>query len=177
MPVSYYITIWSSLSFCTFSAGMSPCFLLSSLKIYDNELRATICSSFNISLAESDPSWTQSTWMQSTLPVRHGGLGIRSAVQLAPSAFLASAAASSGLAHLIMPANMQPPQLSYVDEALVAWSQGYQEQSSFDVAAHYQKSWDSLRVFSIADTLKKVLQINCTEVVSLRHLVRSLGLG
>ena len=67
-------------------------------------------------ISESDPSWTQST-----LPVRHGGLGIRSAVQLAPSAFLASAAASSGLAHLILPANMQPPQLSYVDEALAAY--------------------------------------------------------
>ena len=82
----------------------SPCFLSSSLKIYDDELRATVCSSFNIQLAESDPSW-----IQSTLPVCHGGLGIRSAVQLAPSAFLASAAASSGLAHLILPANMQPP--------------------------------------------------------------------
>ena len=80
-----------------------------------------------IQLAESDHSWTQST-----LPVRHGGLGIRSAVQLAPSAFLASAAAFSGLAHLILPANlpaiMQPPQLSYEDEALAAWSQGCQEQ-------------------------------------------------
>ena len=38
--------------------------------------------------------------------------------------FLASAAASSGVARLILPANMQPPQLSYVDEALAAWSQG-----------------------------------------------------
>ena len=47
---------------------MSPYFLLSSLKIYDEELRATICSSFNIQLAESDPSWTLST-----LPVRHVG--------------------------------------------------------------------------------------------------------
>ncbi|KAL5477115.1 hypothetical protein EMCRGX_G023860 [Ephydatia muelleri] len=126
----------------------SPCFLSSSLKIYDDELRATVCSSFNIQLADSDPSWTQST-----LPVRRGGLGIRSAVQLAPSAFLASAAASSGLAHLILPANMQPPQLSYVDEALAAWSQGCQEQPPTDAAAHHQKTWDSLRVSSIADTL------------------------
>ena len=130
----------------------SPCFLSSSLKIYDDELRATVCSSFNIQLAESDPSWTQST-----LPVRHGGLGIRSAVQLAPSAFLASAAASSGLAHLILPANlpanMQPPQLSYVDEALAAWSQGCQEQPPTDAAAHHQKTWDTIRVSSIADTL------------------------
>ena len=101
----------------------SPCFLSPSLKIYDDELRATICSSFNIHLIESD-----SSWIQSILPVNCGGLGIRSAVQLAPSAFLASAAASSELAHMILPTNMQPTQLSYVDEALVIWSQGYQEQ-------------------------------------------------
>ena len=74
-------------------------------------------------------------------------------MQLAPSAFLASAAASSGLAHLILPANMQPPQLSYVAEALAAWSQGCQEQPHTDVAAHHQKTWDSLRLFSIAETL------------------------
>ena len=37
---------------------MSPYFLSSSLKIYDDELSATICSSFNIQLAEYDPSWT-----------------------------------------------------------------------------------------------------------------------
>ena len=128
----------------------SPCFLSPSLKIYDDELRATICSSFNIHLTESDPSW-----IQSILPVNCGGLGIRSAVQLAPSAFLASAAASSELAHMILPTNMQQTQLSYVDEALVIWSQGCQEQPLTGVAAHHQKSWDSLRLFSMADTLLK----------------------
>ena len=89
--------------------------------------------------------------------MRHGGLEIRSAAQLAPSACLASAAASSRLAHLILPANlpanMQPPQLSYVDEALAAWSQGCQEQPPTDAAAHHQKTWDTIRVSSIADTL------------------------
>ncbi|KAL5468951.1 hypothetical protein EMCRGX_G030112 [Ephydatia muelleri] len=128
----------------------SPCFLSPSLKIYDDELRATICSSFNIHLTESDPSW-----IQSILPVNCSGLGILSAVQLAPSAFLASAAASSELAHMILPTNMQPTQLSYVDEALVIWSQGCQEQPLTGVAAHHQKSWDSLRLFSMADTLLK----------------------
>ena len=72
--------------------------------------------------------------------------------ELAPSAFLASAAASSGLAHLILPANlpanMQPPQLSYVGMRL--WCQ---EQPPTDAAAHHQKTWDKIRVSSIADTL------------------------
>ena len=54
----------------------------------------------------------------STLPVHHGGPGIQSAVQLAPSAILASAAASSKLARLILPANMQPYQFSYLDDSL-----------------------------------------------------------
>ena len=72
---------------------------------------------------------------------------------LVPSAFLASAAASSELAHLILPANMQPLQLSYVDEALAAWSQECEEQPPTDAGAHHQKTWDSLRVSSIADTL------------------------
>ena len=152
MPISYCVTLWPYIPKLLYLLRTSPCFLSSSLKIYDDELRATVCSSFNFQLAESDPSWTQST-----LPVRHGGLGIRSAVQLAPSAFLASAAASSGLAHLILPANlpanMQPPQLSYVDEALAAWSQGCQEQPPTDAAAHHQKTWDTIRVSSIADTL------------------------
>ena len=76
-------------------------------------------------------------------------------MQLAPSAFLASAAASSELAHMILPTNMQQTQLSYVDEALVIWSQGCQEQPLTGVAAHHQKSWDSLRLFSMADTLLK----------------------
>ena len=143
----------------------SPCFLSSSLQIYDDELRATVCSSFNIQLAENDHSWTQST-----LPVRRGGLGIRSAAQLAPSAFLASAAASSGLAHLILPANMQPPQLSYVDEALAAWSQGCHEQPPTDAAA---QTWDLLlQIHNLQTHL-----IQCTGLVSLQHPVRSLVHG
>ena len=57
-------------------------------------------------------------WMQSTLPMCHGGLGIQSAVQLAPSAILAPL----HTCRLIQLATMQPPQFSYVHKALCAWS-------------------------------------------------------
>ena len=93
--------------------------------------------------------------MQSTFPLYRGGLGIRSTVQLASYAFLASAAASTELALLILPASMQPSQLRYVDEALAAWSQGCPEQPPIDAAAHHQKLWGSLKVSSIADILFK----------------------
>eukprot|EP00731_Ephydatia_muelleri_P028679 Em0020g323a len=76
-------------------------------------------------------------------------------LELNPQKSEVVAAASSELAHMILPTNMQPTQLSYVDEALVIWSQGCQEQPLTGVAAHHQKSWDSLRLFSMADTLLK----------------------
>ena len=44
--------------------------------------------------------------LQSSLPVSHGGLGVRSAVQLAPSAFLASAAGCTSLTRRILPLHL-----------------------------------------------------------------------
>ena len=44
----------------------------------DELLKSTVSSIANIRFNENDPAWTQAT-----LPVRCGGLGIRSAVQLA----------------------------------------------------------------------------------------------
>ena len=41
-------------------------------------------------------------WNQATLPVHMGGLGVRSACMLAPSAFLASAAAKLPLQYAIL---------------------------------------------------------------------------
>lgn len=70
----------------------SPCFLSLELLIYDNLLKTIVSGITNIHYEEDDPAWTQAT-----LPMKLGGLGIWSAVQLAPSAFLASAAGSSEL--------------------------------------------------------------------------------
>ena len=74
----------------------SPSFLSPCLKSYDDELRALVSRITNVPL--EDPAWSQAS-----LPVRCGGLGIRSAVQLAPSAFLSSAAGSSDLVRRILP--------------------------------------------------------------------------
>jgi hypothetical protein len=45
-------------------------------------------------------------WTQATLPVKFVGLGIRSAEQLAPSTYLASAAAASDLSKSIIPVHV-----------------------------------------------------------------------
>ena len=68
----------------------SPCFDNDELINYDNDLRNMLSKILNIDLSDDG-------WEQASLPVRCGGLGIRSAVSLAPSAYLASAAGSASL--------------------------------------------------------------------------------
>ena len=80
-----------------YSLRSAPCFAVTSLCEYDNVLCSVLSSVTNC-----DMSAHQSAWVQSSLPVKMGGLGIRSAVHLAPSAFLASSAASVSLVHRII---------------------------------------------------------------------------
>ena len=70
----------------------SPSFLSPALDSYDESLKSIVSRITNIHFEANNPAWSQAT-----LPVGVGGLGIRSAVQLAPSAFLASAAATRDL--------------------------------------------------------------------------------
>ena len=60
-----------------------------------------------------------SAWSQATLPVRLGGIGIRRAVQLELSAYLASNRAC------LLPSLSTQYQDPYVELALTMWSQGH----------------------------------------------------
>ena len=81
----------------------------------------TVCSlndhaSIVSSITNSHLTYEDHAWTQATLPVKYGGLGIGIAAQLAPSAFLASAAGSSDLVHQLLPSNLQGTQLLHVAE-------------------------------------------------------------
>ena len=95
----------------------SPCFLSPKLQVYDILLKSITSKITNISFGEDDPAW-----IQATLLVRCGGLGIRSAVKLAPSAFLASAAACSDLIHQIVSSYLQNSPILHWSDALAKWS-------------------------------------------------------
>ena len=69
-----------------FTLRTAPCFLSGHLKSFDDILRSTLSNIVNINLD------SESAWLQASLPVKAGGIGIRRATQLASSAFLASAA-------------------------------------------------------------------------------------
>ena len=77
-----------------------PCFLILALHGFDSLLRSLRGIILNLNL-------TDSAWTQVSLPVQAGGLGVRSTTQLAPSAYLASAA---GCAHLVQQILTQRPQ-------------------------------------------------------------------
>ncbi len=70
----------------------APCFRSATLETYDDCLREILDGVTN-NLLERDSQ----AWVQAILPVKLGGLGIQSAVNIAPSAFLASVHSSSEL--------------------------------------------------------------------------------
>ena len=131
-----------------FTLRTSPSFLSPSLSLYDDKLRSIVSSITNSHLTYEDHAWTQAT-----LPVKYGGLGIRSAVQLAPSAFPASAAGSSDLAHQLLPSGLQCTPLLHVAEGVALWSQLHSQPPPVDTLSHHQKSWDTPVVMATFDTL------------------------
>ena len=69
---------------------LSPCTNHVELERFDSILRSGLSSILNTNI-------TDIGWIQVSLPIGEGGLGIRSAALLAPSAFLASAASTQEL--------------------------------------------------------------------------------
>ena len=114
----------------------APAFLAPSLCEYDSVLCSLLSFITNVQLSSDSL-----TWLQASLPVKYGGLGFRSVVQLAPSCFLSSAAASQELIPQIL--NLQSFLLLYKDEALSCWSAGIPDPSlPSTVDACRQKAWD-----------------------------------
>ena len=81
-------------------------------------------------------------WLQSSLPVREGGLGVRSVVSLAPSAFLASAVSTRPLQQEILPFFFQFPDVTF-DCCLARWSELTSAAPVDGPAATRQRSWDA----------------------------------
>ena len=112
----------------------APCFRLPALQSYDDCLREILSHVTNNNLERGD-----SAWEQATLPVGLGGLGIRSAVDVAPSAYLSSAhSVSRGYPSRVPPYN--PYTVCGRGEA-----GGHESEAPEDVAACKQRAWDSIR--------------------------------
>ena len=117
---------------------MSPCFLSTELEFF-NQLQTTLLGSIaNIDLFVNDLAWTHTT-----LPVWSGGLGIRSVTQLAPSAFLVSAAGSSDLVCQLPPPRLRDAIYPEQKVALKVWRISHQEEPPTTSVCAHQKAWDT----------------------------------
>ena len=116
----------------------SPCSNNSGLHTFDNLLRS--CAS---AITNSELSDVQ--WAQANLPVKAGGLGIRLAKHLAPSAYLAAEYTTRDLQSLILGvsslANRQ-----YEDLELKAWTDLTSSAIPSGNASFKQHEWDKLVV-------------------------------
>ena len=121
----------------------SHCFLSEKLVDFDDLLQSILSSTLNISLGINDPAWPQVQ-----LPMKLGGLGIRSACQLAPSAFLASVAGTSDTLKSMLPASLHNASIPDVESALSIWSQG-----TVPPASCFQKAWDLPKMQLVAQGL------------------------
>lgn len=90
----------------------SPCSGHPSLTRIDGILRQCVSHITNTTLSDDQ-------WAQAALPVKAGGLGIRSASQLAPSAYLSAFFASSELQALIL--SLPSVQLSHHEESALTF--------------------------------------------------------
>ena len=116
----------------------SPCTSNPALIQFDDLQRTAIGKIANCTLNDIN-------WIQASLPVKHGGLGIRSVDVLAPSAFLASAAATLSIQSAALPASFTAID-RHVDMVSAVWSNRYSTQTPEAIACTKQKSWDEASV-------------------------------
>ena len=120
----------------------APCVDHPALTRFDTLLRDAISSITNCALDEV-------VWVQASLPIRVGGLGIRSVVVLASSAFLASAAATSDLQTAILGEDWMTPD-SDISTVVAHWCNDFDAPPPEGPLAKKQKEWDSPAVAKAA---------------------------
>ena len=88
-------------------------------------------------------------WLQASLPVKNGGLGIRSVTTLAPSAFLASAASTLTLQDAMLAQfGNTAPDLA-ITRSTLAWSAMTNYVEPMSERKHIQKAWDGVATLKV----------------------------
>ena len=128
----------------------SPCFDLPCLQDYDDHLRSILSHITNIKFEANG-----SSWLTGHLTSEPGGLGIRSAVHLAPSTFLALADGSRQLVYKILPHRFQAASGTDQEQmkAQTQWRADVNIPPPTQPDSHRMKAWDMPRVEKRANSL------------------------
>ena len=124
----------------------SPCFDNPLLDIFDDTLKRELSLVLNVELNDKQ-------WEQAHLPVHMGGLGVKSAGVLAPSAFLASAAATLPLQDAILSRSVHGEDDPAMRSAILVWTEISLSTIPATALKHVQKACDSLVTASIYQKL------------------------
>ena len=120
-----------------------------------NQLLSTFDSAWHHRLSKIlNVDLNDSQWTQVTLPVHMGGLEVRSAFMLAPSAFLAFSAAMLSLQEAILPEPLCHTDDRAVSYALSVLKTQTSNAEPSNTMKHYQRAWDNLvRISTFMDLL------------------------
>jgi hypothetical protein len=128
----------------------SPCTQHPSLDDFDSVLRTCICNIANVYLNEMQ-------WKQASLPVKAGGLGIRSVSRLSSPAFLASVSSTRHLQELLLDRHVALID-HHFDNTLSEWISEYNLPPPHGEKSHRQKSWDKPAVAKVCTELHSSAQ-------------------
>ncbi|XP_047996387.1 uncharacterized protein LOC125234221 [Leguminivora glycinivorella] len=100
----------------TYTLRTSPTWLyIQDLQHYDDTLKLILESVLNVSLSGDQ-------WLQASLPVRYGGLGVRRVQDIGLVAFLASAFGSANLVSRILAIDSTDTCIPFASDALAKWA-------------------------------------------------------
>ena len=162
-----------------FTLRTAPCFVGSSLKSFDGVVRSALSRSLNLAMDDQ-------AWEQASLPVRWGGLGVRSAEALSTSAYLSSRAASQELMGVILPATFLSVSDQYAPEARRRWDESKGIAPPDPGTTIHQRAWDDafcsaksqeLRGGATPETLARLLACSSDGSGSWLHALPSATLG
>ena len=106
------------------------------LQQYDEQLRLGLQSILNVELNED-------AWLQSSLPIDKGGLGIRLATDLALPAFLSSCHGAKGGAEALLPQRMLGTSWPLLEEAGNLWKECVNNNALQPSNPSLQAAWDT----------------------------------
>ena len=115
----------------------SPCAGNPLLQEFDHVLRTGLETIVNVQLSDLQ-------WMEGSLPVHMGGLGVRSVCLLASSAFLASAAAMLPLQdEILLASSLAGVENKDVSNARATWNGLAMANEPIEASKHTQRAWDA----------------------------------
>ena len=123
------------------------------LEQFDEHLRSALSRITNTSLSDIQ-------WLQASLSIKHGGLGIRQVRLLALPAFLASAASTSDLQSQILLASGCTDDTQFV-KYLADWQASFGHLSSLDPLPVKQSVWDKPGILTTRTMMESAISDSC----------------